>query len=148
MYIVPTVGPGPVAIVRIFSDTGAEETAGFTEPDVPPSAALAVGERAVLLGPADPTNFRFNIGFLSLGFATATQMTVTARSSDGTLLKSVSVGVGVLHQESAASFFRMDLEPNMSFTVEVMSGALIAYGVTADNRTNDMSFQLARRIGG
>ena len=143
--IIPTIGPGAVALVHVFNDAGPAGTVGFTESDVPTSEALGTGEQGVLLGPADTDNFRFNIGFRSLGLAT---LLVKARSHDGTLVATGTLSVGRFLQRSAQDLLQVPLQPGMTFTVEVTSGAVIVYGVTADNRTNDTSFQLARHVGG
>jgi hypothetical protein len=142
--VVPTTGSGPAVLVRVFNDLGTEGTVGFTELDLPPADALATGARGVVQAPADPVNFRLNIGFRSIVPAT---ISITARRSDGTVSASTSVSVGRFLQLSAEQILGMPLEPGMTFTVEVTSGSAFVYGVIADNRTNDTSFQLARPIG-
>jgi hypothetical protein len=144
--IVPTTGPGPVATVRIFNDLGPVGTFGFSESDVPPTDAIQSGGQSVLIGPADIGDFRFNVGFSSTLTAGAT-VSVTVRRGDGSTVGSVSLlELGFL-QLPAEQMIGAPLEPGMSFVFRVTSGAAIIYGVTADNRTNDTSFQLARRIG-
>jgi hypothetical protein len=141
--IVPTIGPAPLASVHLFNDLGPGGTLGFTESDVPVAEALATGDRGVLLGPPDPGNFRFNIGMR--GIPTAT-ISITIRKRDGTLAATKSQTAGVLVQTAAKALIGFPLDPSMTMTFEVTSGVALVYGVTADNRTNDTSFQLARRV--
>jgi len=143
--IVPSTGPGPVATVRIFSDLGPGGTYGFVESDVPPAEAIQTGGQAVLIGPADVSNFRFNVGFSST-LTTGAALSVITRRSDGSTASSVSFFEPGFVQLPASQLIGIPLEPGMSFTFTVTSGAAIIYGVSADNRSSDTSFQLARRI--
>jgi hypothetical protein len=140
--IVPIVGTSPRASVYVFNDLGQAGTLGFTAPDVTVAEALASGERGALLAPSDPSNFRMNIGVRGIPSAT---LVITVRSQDGTIVTTKSQGAGILIQQSAQDLLGVPLQPNMTITFEVTSGTAVIYGVTADNRTNDTSFQLARR---
>jgi hypothetical protein len=143
----PAIFPGPAAFVRVFNDAGPSGTVGFAESELPPTDALASGDAGVLIGPLDPTNFRFNIGIRSLDIPAA--VVITARKTDGTLLGSVGLsGVVGLQQMSFEEIFGRPLDPGVSVRIQVTSGSVIGYGVSADNRTNDSSLQLAKRISG
>jgi hypothetical protein len=83
-----------------------------------------------------------NIGFRGIPSAT---LSITVRSQDGTIVATKSQGAGILIQQSAQDRLGVPLQPNMTITSEVTSGTAVVYGVTAGNRTNDTSFQLARR---
>jgi hypothetical protein len=144
----PTASPGPFALARVFNDLGPAGTLGFSETDVPPTEALAPGDAGVLIGPADPSNFRFNIGLRPVDILAT--VVITARKADGTpvgsVTQSLSPGVIGLQQMSFQEMFGAPLQPGVSVRIDVTSGNIIAYGVTADNRTNDSSFQVARRV--
>jgi len=141
--IIPTTGTSPFASVRLFNDLGATGTAGFSTSDVQLGDCLGTGDRGVLIGPMDPVNYRWNIGFR--GFPSA-DLSITVRSADGSVLATRNLGARLLYQASAQSILGVEILPSMSVTFEVTSGRALVYGITADNRTNDTEFQLARRV--
>lgn len=49
-------------------------------------------------------------------------------------------------QRDSGAFLDAVLAANDTITVSVASGSAIVYGATVDNRTNDPSVQLARRL--
>jgi hypothetical protein len=140
-----TSGSAPVATVRVFNDAGAAGTTGFTEEPIRIEEALRPGNFAVLLLPADPTNFRFNVGVRTLeGGATAT---LTLRDASGAIVTTVSRAFPATYheQQSASAFLGVSTLPaGGSIEITVGSGAAIVYGATVDNRTGDPSLQIAR----
>ncbi|MDQ5859295.1 MAG: hypothetical protein M3542_13590 [Acidobacteriota bacterium] len=140
-----TSGSVPVATVRVFNDAGAAGTTGFTEEPMRSDDALRPGHTAVLLLPADPVNFRFNLGFRTLHKgATAT---LTLRDASGAVLTTISRSFPATYheQQGAGAFLGVaTLPPGGSIAIAVTSGAAIVYGATVDNRTGDPSLQLAR----
>jgi hypothetical protein len=151
--ILPSIGPPPVALATIFNDAGAAGTQGFTEDSLDETSALTTGEVAVLLAPADPVNFRFNIGVRGLPGGT---LTATLRDSSGAVRTSVTINAPAFVQDTASGFMSglpgapgaigPTIGASDTITITATNGSVFVYGVTADNRTNDSSFQLARRV--
>lgn len=142
--ILPRVGLAPIAIAHLFNDLGSAGTMGLTETGIAPSEALAAGDRGVLLGPTDSVNFRLNTGFRSIG--PTGSVVVTVRRSDGSTAATARLSPASLVQVAFQDLVGIPLESAVSVTFEVESGTVLIYGVTADNRTNDVAFQLAQRI--
>ncbi len=139
-----TAGSVPTATVRVFNDAGAAGTSGFTEEPMRPEAAFGPGHLGVLLLPADPVNFRFNVGVRTLAEGTA--ITLTLRDSTGTAVTSVSRAFPATYheQQSASEFLGVpSLPAGGSIEIDTTVGAAIVYGATVDNRTGDPSFQIA-----
>lgn len=140
-----TSGSVPAATVRVFNDAGEAGTMGFTEQPMRSEEALRPGNFAVLLLPADLTNFRFNLGVRTLdGGATAT---LTLRDAAGAVVGTVSRAFPATYheQQSAGVFLGVSTLPaGGSIEITVGSGAAIIYGATVDNRTGDPSLQIAR----
>jgi hypothetical protein len=141
--LVPTTGQSPLVSVHVFDDLGLSGTFGFTAPDVLTSETLVTGDRGVLVGPSDLLNFRFNVGFRGIPSA---NLLITLRGAGGEILATKSQVARVLLQASAQDLLGVPLPPNATLIFEVTSGTAVVYGVTADNRTNDISYQLARKI--
>jgi hypothetical protein len=139
-----TSGSAPVATVRVFNDAGAAGTTGFTEALMRADQALRTGSSGVLLLPADPTRFRFNVGLRTLeGGATAT---LTLRDAAGAIVTTVSRSfIATYHEQQTAGAFLgvSSLPAGGSITVAITSGAAIFYGATVDNTTGDPSLQIA-----
>jgi hypothetical protein len=151
--VLESSGPPPIGILRVFNDAGAAGTFGFTEDLLKPADALNPGDRGILIAPPDTTQFRFNIGVRTLS-AGAT-LTLTVRDSSGLLKRSVTRTFLATYmiQDTAANFLvdaatpqPLTLGPSDSITVQVASGNAIVYGASADNKTNDPSFQVAKRL--
>jgi hypothetical protein len=142
-------GPSPVGVARIFNDQGDAGTAGFTEDLLNESSSLGAGDTGVLIAPADPVNFRFNVGIRTLAAAT---YTVTIRDSAGNVraIRDSSRSSEFISQDPASHFpdfcCGVPIGASDTITIEVKRGRVFLYGATADNRTNDSSFQLARRV--
>jgi virginiamycin B lyase len=140
-----TSGSAPAATVRVFNDAGAAGTMGFTEEPMRAEDALRPGQFGVLLLPADPTSFRFNVGVRTLEEgATAT---LTLRDSTGSVVTTLSRAFPGTHheQQSASALFGVpSLPPGGSIEITPTAGAAIVYGATVDNTTGDPSLQIAR----
>jgi streptogramin lyase len=140
-----TSGSIPAATVRVFNDAGAAGTTGFTEEPMRSDEALRPGNVAVLLLPADPANFRFNVGVRTVAEGAA--MTLTLRDSAGTIVTTVSRAFPTTYheQQSATVFFGVaSLPAGGSIEITPTAGAAIFYGATVDNRTGDPSLQIAK----
>ena len=141
--IVPTSGAAPVAVVKIFNDDGANGTAGFTEPIFRAQDFLSSGNEAVFILPADPANFRFNIGVRTLGNGASATFTIWDES--GALLNTVSktYGPNLFVQGKATDFLGVPSLPvNGSIGITVTQGNAIFFGSTVDNRgSQDTSTQ-------
>jgi hypothetical protein len=140
-----TTGSAPIAAVRVFNDGGAAGTAGFTEELVRPEEALQVGEKGVLLLPADLTAYRFNIGVRTLDAGAS--VTLIARDASGSVVTTLvrSFPIDYHEQQAAGPFLGgASLPAGGSLTVLVGSGSALFYGATVDNRTGDPSLQITR----
>ena len=140
-----TAGGVPTATVRVFNDAGAAGTTGFTEEAMRSEEALRPGQSGVLLLPADPTSFRFNLGVRTLEAGAAA--TLTLRDASGAVVAIVPRGLpGTYHEQlSAAAFLGVSSLPaGGSISISVVSGAAIFYGATVDNVTGDPSLQIGR----
>ncbi len=146
--VVPEGGTAiPLLAVRVFNDGGSFGTTGFTEEVVLPAEALGAGQRGVLVAPIDTALYRFNVGVRSL--ASGATLSIVVRNAAGTVTRSFNrtYAPSYFEQRDSASFLEgAAVSANDTITVQVTSGAAIVYGATVDNRTNDPSLQLARRI--
>jgi len=151
--VLPDGSQVPIVVARVYNDGGAAGTTGFTEDLVDPSGSfgsptISAGITGYILGPADVSHFRYNIGVRSL-FSGAS-LTVTAHDSTGAVLgtNSVTYPPTYLQQVDAASFLGIPLTNNDSIEISVSNGSAIIYGATADNTTNDPSLQYGRGVFG
>lgn len=143
--IVPTSGPAPAAVAKIFNDAGANGTAGFTEPIFRSRDALASSDSAVLILPADLANFRFNLGARSLSDGVSAVFTVWSES--GALLDTVTktFPANFFAQSTATDFLGVaSLPADGSIGITVTHGSAIFFGSTVDNRTQDTATQFTR----
>lgn len=139
----------PLILVHVFNDAGGAGTTGFTEGLLLPEDALGPSQKGFLIAPSDPVAFRFNIGIRTLS-AGAT-LTITVRTAAGQVRRTLTRNYppDYMVQTTAGQFVgeaTSSLNSNESVGVEITSGNAIIYGATVDNRTNDPSFQLAKRI--
>jgi hypothetical protein len=149
---VPDSGvPPPLGLVRVFNDSGAAGTTGFTQDALPAGDALGVGQRAILISPSDPDLFRFNIGVRTL--AEGATLAVTVRSAAGQVRRTLmrSYPPRYMEQKTASEFSNptdplSPAGPNEAFAIEVTAGRAVIYGAIVDNRTNDPSLQLAKKV--
>jgi hypothetical protein len=145
--VVPSSGPAPVLVVRVFNDAGIAGTTGLTEEALTSFAALLPGDHGVVLAPSDTANERMNVGIRTL--ASGALVTVTLRGSNGFAKGSPitkSYPANFYEQKTLAEFLD-GVQPaaNDSIDVRVGAGGIYVYGATADNRTNDPSLQVPRR---
>src|SRR5437764_1345911 len=80
--------PVPVMSARIFSDAGANGSAGFFTEPLGPDTALQTGDSGVLIAPADPVAARLNVGIRSL--ETGASFQITVRSKNGVVRNTVN----------------------------------------------------------
>ena len=135
--IVPTSGPPPRVIVRIFSDSGASGTSGFTTEPFPPDQALEFGDVVHLVAPSDLTNYRMNVGVRTLG--------------EGATINILGSGVNVTRTYGPNFFEQVTLAAflggaspvaNGTYAVRVdVGGKAFVYSTITDNRTNDTAIR-------
>jgi hypothetical protein len=144
--IVPTSGPAPAAVVKIFNDDGANGTAGFTEPTFRAPDALQPGDEAVLILPADPVNFRFNLGVRTLGSGIAATFTIWDEAGNLVATVQKSYAANFFAQGKGTDFLGVaSLPTNGSIGVTVTQGSGFFFGSTVDNRgSQDTSTQFTR----
>jgi hypothetical protein len=137
--------PVPVMSARIFSDGGANGSAGFFIDPLGPDAALQAGDSGVLIAPADPVAARLNIGVRSL--ETGASILVTVRNRNGGVRNTVTKTYGptFFEQVNANSYVGVNLDASDTITFSVNSGKAIIYGAQTDNKTQDPSVQYAKR---
>jgi len=144
--ITTTGDPVPIIAARIFSDGGANGTAGFFLEPVAPESALQAGQTAVLIAPADPVQTRLNIGVRSL--ETGATLVVTVRDKNGTIRNTVNkvYAENFFEQIAANTYVGSTLGGSDTITVAVISGKAVIYGAQTDNKSQDPSVQYAKRI--
>ena len=145
--VVVESGAVPLFLVRVFNDGGSLGTTGFTEEVVLPGEAIGAGQRGVLVGPIDTALYRYNVGVRTL--AAGATLSIVVRNAAGTVTRTLSRTYAPSYFEQRDSTAFLDgaiLAANDTITVSVVSGSAIVYGATVDNRTNDPSLQLARRV--
>lgn len=143
--VITISGRLPLALIRIFNDSGASGTSGMTEPLLDKSAALSTGESGSLIAPLDIVAARLNVGVRSL--EQGATLSVTLRDSSGTVKKTLSKTYAPTYfeQVTSAAFLGADLASSDTITVTVTAGSAIVYGATTDNKTQDPSLQLATK---
>lgn len=146
--VVPEGGTAaPLVNARVFNDGGATGTTGFTEELVTPAEALGAGQRGVLVGPIDAALYRFNVGVRTL--AAGATLSIVVRNASGAVTRTLTrtYPPSYFEQRDSGAFLEGPaLASSDTITVQVTSGSAIVYGATVDNRTNDPSLQLARRV--
>jgi hypothetical protein len=137
--IVPTVGPPPVAAVRVFESGSGN---GFFQQPIAADNAIFAGQRVVLVGPGNLTDFRMNIGVRT--FSAGATIRATVYRANGTVgpANSWTLAPNSIMQVSAAQFVGGDLQPNDSILVEVFNGSAIIYGSVVHNQTQASSIQI------
>lgn len=136
----------PVLAMRIYNDAGANGTAGFFEDLVATGSPyiLTTGTQGFLLSPVEPSRTRMNFGVRTL--SSAVTMTVRLENSAGGVLSTApkSYGPNFFEQVDSGTFLNgAVLGPDQKIRIIVTSGAVIVYGSTTDNVTNDPSVQVA-----
>jgi hypothetical protein len=128
-------------VIRVFNDAGAAGTSGFTESS---EGFLEQNNSGILICPADPSLQRFNVGVRTMEQGATVQVTVRDGSGHTISQFTRSYDPTYFDQTDVAAFLGGAATPgNSSITVHVLAGSLYLYGVSADNRTNDPSFQPA-----
>lgn len=137
--------PVPVMSARIFSDSGANGSAGFVTEPLGPDAALQAGDNGVIIAPADPVAARLNLGIRSL--ETGASFLITVRNKNGLVRNSISkfYGPTFFEQVSANSYLGLTLDGSDTITFAMISGKAIIYGAQTDNKTQDPSVQYAKK---
>jgi len=134
-----------VAITRIFNDGGSAGTTGFNEPMVHSyelTGGPGITVTGFLIGPADTSKFRMNIGVRTLD--TPVSVTVTVTDGTGAMLTTLtkSYPANFFEQKTSADFLGgLALGNNNSIQITFTGGELILYGAVADDITNDPSAQ-------
>ena len=134
----------PIVITRIYNDAGAKGTTGMTLDAYTTPNALGTGDKAVLIAPSSPVDFRYNIGVRTLGGPTTIEFVL--RGADGTVRKTVEKAYGSDYfiQVGARDLFGETIGANDAITVNVRSGTALVYGAATDNRTQDPNVQVAK----
>jgi hypothetical protein len=137
--ILTTASPTPVVTARVFNDTGATGTSGFSEDMVPVGSPYY--SVANILVPADLTNYRLNIGIRSFQAGDLTvEVYDAAGGRQSTLTKHYNAES--FEQVSAAAFLGFDPPAGGRIVVSAFQRPFIAYGAATDNRTNDPSMRV------
>lgn len=137
--------PVPIMAVRIFSDAGANGTAGFFLDPLAPEAALQTGDSGVLIAPSDPVKARLNLGIRSLD--SGASILITVRDKNGVLRGTTTktYAPNYFEQVNANAFLGVSLGGSDTITFTINSGKAIIYGAQTDNKTQDPSVQYARK---
>jgi hypothetical protein len=137
--------PVPVMSARIFSDAGANGSAGFFIEPLGPEAALQAGDSGVIIAPADPAAARLNLGVRSL--EAGASFLITVRSKNGAVRNTVNKTYGptFFEQVNANSYVGVVLDASDTITFAMISGKAFIYGSQTDNKTQDPSVQYAKR---
>jgi hypothetical protein len=146
MDVIAQSGPLPVITTRVFSDNGAAGTLGFTEDTVTPEQVLKKGEIVLLSLPADPANFRMNIGVRTL--FDGASMFVVYNDNQGHQLATFSktYSTSYFEQVSLSQFVGIStVAASGSLLIAITDGSAIVYGSTTDNRTTDSAIKFAGR---
>lgn len=145
--IVSTSGGRPLVIARVFNDSGAAGTAGFTEDFVATEQALGEDETAYIVMPTNLTNFRMNIGVRT--FDAGATIDISAANAVGSIYVPgfTRAYPPDYFEQPALSQFLNGATPvvNGVVTVTVRSGKAVIYASTTDNRTNDSSIRFAQK---
>ncbi|MEO8215606.1 MAG: ScyD/ScyE family protein [Acidobacteriota bacterium] len=139
--IFPAVGPVPVAVVRIY-ETGSGN--GFFEEQLTSSSILQPGQKAILLGPSDLTQFRMNIGVRTFGGGATIKTTVIRSSGQSEVVKTTQFPADSITQLTAEQLLGAPLSGSDSILIEVTSGSALVYGSIVNNATQASSIQIAR----
>jgi hypothetical protein len=145
--VLPSGAGVPLAVARVFNDAGAAGTTGFVEEAVPlqgDKQLLFAGATGFLVGPADPTHFRYNIGIRAL--TAGAFLTFRVRDASGNVIRSVDLSYDptFFTQQPADTLLGGPLPANSLIDVSCSSGSAVVYGATVDNTTNDPSAQFVK----
>ena len=139
--VLTTGSSAPIATARVFNDTGATGTSGFSEDAVP--AGGTYYSVATVAIPADPVNFRLNVGIRTI---TAGDLTIDIYDAAGIRQTSFtkSYPADFFEQPTASAFVNGNTLPAGGKVVVSSFGnkEFIVYGALTDNRTNDPSLRI------
>lgn len=140
------VGPAPVAVARIFDISRSTASTGVVIQQMSPDDAFQAGDSAALVGAADPTVSRTNIGIRPLDAGATLNFSLSR--ADGTPLTTVTktYAPNVLVQQSVTDLFGQPPAPGDSIVIGVASGSAIIYAATVNNITQETSFQRAAKV--
>jgi hypothetical protein len=138
--VISNNGFPPLVTARVYNDAGASGTSGFTEDLITPTDALHTFDSAVLITPGDLTNFRVNIGVRTFSSAATVNVQYGFRSQSNK-----DFPANTFRQYSLADFGDTAPVPNEQIILSVVSGDVVIYLSTTDNRTNDSSVRFAKR---
>jgi len=138
--VISNNGFPPVVTARIYNDAGPNGTSGFTEDMIPPAKALHFGDLAVLLTPADLTNFRVNVGVRTFSSPATINVQYGFRMQSNR-----DFPANTFQQFSLAGFGDTSPVPNEQIIFSMASGDAVIYLSITDNRTNDSSVRFAQR---
>jgi hypothetical protein len=135
-----TGGKGPVVTARVFNDNGAAGTQGFTEEAVTREHFMVASQYGELPYPADPANFRMNLGVRTFDDGATVQFTGydATGAFRGSLTK--TYGPNYFEQFNAAALAALT---DGWISVYVTAGSAVVYGSYTDNRTNDSNMKYA-----
>jgi len=139
--IYTTASPTPIVSSRVFNDTGASGTSGFSQEAVPAGAPYL--SRAVVFVPTDLANFRLNIGVRTISACNLNVKILDANGQQqgGVLVKSYPADF--FEQVAASAFLDgATLPPGGRIVIQAYQQDFIAYGAVTDNRTNDPSIRI------
>jgi hypothetical protein len=138
--VISSIGAPPLVTARVYNDSGAAGTAGFTEDLIPVDDALHTSDVATILTPSDPANFRVNVGIRTLAQPATITFTFGTR---GSVTQNFTANTFV--QPTLQSLSGLTPVADELITVNVVIGDAVIYASTTDNRTNDSSIRFARR---
>ena len=147
--VVSASGPPPIALARVVNDLGPGGTLGLAEEVATVSDVLKPGDHADILIPGDLSKQRINVGVRTFS---AANLAIVLSDENGffpggrELLLVKTLPANQFQQYALSDFLGgAVLPPGGSVRVEVIGGQALIYASTADNVTNDSSYQLARR---
>lgn len=146
--IIPTIGPAPRVLARIFDTSQSGSTRGEMIEQVALRDALQAGDRAVLSTGHRALNQRTNIGVRALGGGATVRFTLHIVPNLVFSRVEITLAANQLVQQSVLGLFRFpgSLNRREPIVVEVLSGAAIAYAAIVDNDTQETSWHRAVRI--
>jgi hypothetical protein len=134
----------PILLPHVFND-GLEGRTGSTELVLARDEFPQGGDTIVLIAPPTPATLRFNIGLRTLAEGAAIEWTV--RNAQGVTRSTAyrEFPTEYFVQQPAADFFGFPLDANDSVEFRVIRGAIVVYGATTDNISQDPNIQMAKR---
>jgi len=138
--IISNNGFPPLVTARVYNDQGPNGTSGFTEEMIRTTEVLHPGDTAVLITPADLTNYRVNIGVRTLSSAATVNVQYGFRSQSNK-----DFPANEFQQFSLAGFGDTAPVPNEQIFFFVVSGDVVIYQSITDNKTNDSAIAFARK---